>query len=529
MLKTFAQSFKLRNAYKANGFIYSLKSIPLIKKLLPDALYASKTLKTIANIIAVFIEIVLTFIGKAIYLLCLVLLPVILEFSKNNNIDTALHIFFFLTIAGGLLNTNLFNPSKDKFYAMFLMRMDAKEYTLTNYLYFLFKMFIGFLPFTLLFVYLIQIPLLIAFIMPIFVCAVKIIANAFYLLRYKKHEKIQNENLPEPFIWAGVAAAFILAYSLPFFGYAISSQTFMLLALATIILGCLAFRTIWTFSQYRRVYHTLLTEKNLALSSGSMKAGAQYTKESYRKKITVDLNQTSNKSGYKYLNELFVKRHSKLLTKSAKRISLIAVGVLIVTILFILIYPESKPTINNALLTYYSVSLILMYIVNRGKVVTQAFFINCDSSMLTYRFFRKPKAILSLFKERLLCLIKVNLMPALVISLVLPLTLYLSGGTDNPLNYILLTVSILAISIFFSVHTLVIYYLLQPYNANVETKNAFYFIIDMITYYICYFAAGKAFSTLIFAIAVSGFAIIYVIVALIIVYKFAPKTFKLRQ
>jgi len=34
---------------------------------------------------------------------------------------------------------------------MFLMRMDAREYTLVNYGYFLLKMAVGFLPFTLLF------------------------------------------------------------------------------------------------------------------------------------------------------------------------------------------------------------------------------------------------------------------------------------------------------------------------------------------------------------------------------------------
>ena len=48
-------------------------------------------------------------------------------------------------------------------------------------------------------------------------------------------------------------------------------------------------------------------------------------------------------------------------------------------------------------------------------------------------------------------------MPATVIAVGLPLLLFLSGGTDQILNYVLLFVSILAMSVFFSVHTLVMY------------------------------------------------------------------------
>ena len=37
------------------------------------------------------------------------------------------------------MNTNLFNPTKDKYYAIILMRMDARAYTLVNYIYAILK------------------------------------------------------------------------------------------------------------------------------------------------------------------------------------------------------------------------------------------------------------------------------------------------------------------------------------------------------------------------------------------------------
>ena len=39
MKKTFILSFSLKNTYRVNGILYSLKQIPLVKRLLPEALY----------------------------------------------------------------------------------------------------------------------------------------------------------------------------------------------------------------------------------------------------------------------------------------------------------------------------------------------------------------------------------------------------------------------------------------------------------------------------------------------------------
>ena len=67
--------------------------------------------------------------------------------------------------------------------------------------------------------------------------------------------------------------------------------------------------------------------------------------------------------------------------------------------------------INASLLIYLPYFVFVMYILNRGTTVTQAMFMNCDHSMLTYRIYRTPKVILGVFKERLKTLILINLVP----------------------------------------------------------------------------------------------------------------------
>ena len=524
MIETFIHSFKLRNAYKTNTIIYSLKSIPLVKRLLPDSLYASRTLKTFANVISFLLELCSIFLGKLIYILLMVFLSVSLMKSTAEN--TFVHVFFFLTIAGGFLNTHIFNPTKDKYYAMFLMRMDAKEYTLTNYYYFLLKIIVGFLPFTLIFGHLAGVSILSCAAMPFFVCGVKLIITAYTLHDSREGENVKNENLPTAVVWIGVAAAIIAAYAPPFFGYAMNEAVFLGISVAVMAGGIFCLVYIMHFQEYRAVYRVLLTPQNFAMNQST---SMQAVKDNYKKKITADLSQTSSQSGYKYFNELFMKRHSKMLTRTAVKITCVSLIILCAAVFACLTVPDIRMRINGMMLTFLPYFLFIMYLINRGRGITMALFMNCDQSMLTYRFYRQPQAIIALFAERLKYITRINLMPASVIAVGLPLLLYISGGTDNWVNYVVLFVSILAMSVFFSVHTLVMYYLLQPYNVAMESKSALYGIVNYITYIVCYIAIGKKVPTIFFGIAVSLFCVLYTAAALILAYRLAPKTFKLRQ
>ena len=62
-----------------------------------------------------------------------------------------------------------------------------------------------------------------------------------------------------------------------------------------------------------------------------------------------------------------------------------------------------------------------------------------------------------------------------------------------------------------------------------ESKNATYGIVNYITYLICYIAIGKEVPTLVFGIGITAFCLLYVLVALLLAYRLAPKTFRLRS
>ncbi len=524
MLKTFITSFKLQNTYRTNSIIYSIKQLPLIKRILPNSLYKCKGLKIFAGIISIFEEIINIFIGKIIYIVAMIMM--VLSLYQTNQADTFIHLFVFLTLAGGVLNTYMLNPTKDKYYAIIIMNINAREYALSNYYYQLIKLIVGFLPFTILFGMIAGVPLWVQISIPFFVLAIKLIVMNYSIYKFKKTNKASNENILNKFSWGFIGICLLLAYGLPAINITINQTLFLYVFIIAIILGIISLIKIHNFKNYRKMYKQILTKSNVYVQEKA--TGTQAMKDISLKQIELDKNYTSNKSGFAYFHDLFVKRHRKILTEAVKKQSVVILVIITAMIIGITMNNDFKVKTNQILLVYLPYFVFVMYCINRSSSVTQAMFMNCDHSMLTYRIYRTPKVILGIFKERLKTLITINLLPAALIGGGLVVLLYLSGGTDNPINYVIQFVSIISMSIFFSVHYLVMYYLLQPYNVNTEMKSSTYKVVQGLTYIVCWYMIQIKMPIFTFGISTIVFCIAYCLISLFIAYKYAPKTFKLR-
>ncbi len=524
MNKTLKISFSLRNAYRVNGILYSLKQIPLLKMLLPASLYKAKGLKIFANILSVLWEIASVFIGKIIYFSTMVCGVGVLYKELPAN-QVFLHILLFLTVIGSFTNTHLFSPAKDKYYAMFLLKMDAREYTLVNYCYSILKVVIGFLPVTILFGTGRGVPLWFCLLLPFCIAGMKLSAAAVSLWDYERRGFGYNESKLSKYAWGCIALLLGAAYGLPVFGLALPAVVSMTLFLICIPLGAVGMAKVLSFRDYRAINKELLSGLTNQMDSN---VSVQILKQANEKKISTDTSITSSRRGFEYLNELFIKRHRKILWNSTKKISYICIVLVIGVLTVLYLKPGIKPEINGMVMTWLPYFVFIMYAINRGTNFTQALFMNCDHCLLTYSFYKQPDFVLRLFQIRLREIMKINAVPALVIGGGLALILFAAGGTENPLNYAVLIVSILFMSLFFSIHYLTVYYLLQPYNAQTELKSGTYRIIMTATYLICFFFMQLRMPILLFGILTIVFCVLYSILASILVYRFAPKTFRLR-
>lgn len=193
MNKTLQISFSLKNTYRVNSILYSLKQIPLIKKVLPSTLYSIWGFKIFANIIAGIWEILSIFLGKLVYL-AFIIVGVSAMYEGVPQDALFLHIFLFLTVIGAYMNTYLFNPTQDKYYSIILLRMNARELSLLDYGYHMIKLLVGFLPFTIYFGRQFGVPLWLSILIPFSIASLKMVMAYFTLRSYEKTGEASGEN-----------------------------------------------------------------------------------------------------------------------------------------------------------------------------------------------------------------------------------------------------------------------------------------------------------------------------------------------
>ena len=519
MLKTLRISWDIQQTYRVNSILYSLKQTPLVKQILPAYPYRVHGLKVFAGILSLIWNILKLFGGKALYFVIFLgwaggLTP---SFPAE---DVYLYRLLLLTVIGTIINTSFADPSYQRYYAVTLLRMNAKSYTLSHFWAGLVKNFVGFLPFSLLFGSGNGVPLWINLLLPLCIIGGKTAEMALELWRFERYNgAVKERNMVR---WCIAAAILAAVYGLPMAGYILPGAVSMGLLIAMIPLGMVGVWKILHFKAYRQLNQQVLTQFFDGMDTASHQA-----QTNTHNLISEAVGITSHKKGFEYLNDLFVKRHRRLLWKATWIISGVCGVLVLAGAVGLMLFPAIRPKVQFVILNTLPFWSFILYFINRGTSFTRALFINCDHSLLTYSFYKQPKTVLTLFRIRLWEICKVNAVPALVIGLGLDGFLFLSGG-GTWTEYLVIPVTILSMNLFFSTHYLTLYYLLQPFNAGTEIKSGTYQVLTGATYFFCYLLMQAEMPAMLFGLMCIGFCLLYSIMACALVYRFAPKTFRIR-
>lgn len=528
MLETLFIAIRLQIAYTMNGIQYFVRRIPLIKRLFWDFSYDAPALKIIFLIFATGWKIIKKFAAKAAYLLIIMALCGVILDSVEPSSAGSSHLFvqtlFILTILGGLINNPLFNTKTSDYYAICLLRMDSRKYVLSQYAFYLFHSIITYFIGMLLIGFLIvKVSFIDVLLIPIFMVLSKL-AFSYMFIRSVERPKKTFDNIMS-IVYCIVFVA--VAVALPFINIFIPINVMRIIMLIFIIPAIFGIYKIISYDKYSIIYRREILYQRAAIEQASAKNKSEAAIR--RNSISDDASATSSKQGFAYMHELFVKRHVKLLWKPSLVLSAVMFVCFFLTVVFMLIVPNVKGVFGGHILKFLTMMPFIMYFLNRGLPFTQALYVNCDHSMLTFSFYKTPSAILRLFVLRLRTIIAVNFLPSLIIGLGLDAVHLLSTVKTAPADFVVIPVTVIAIGVFFSVHYLVIYYLLQPYNAATEVKSPAYTAAKIITYVVCYFLMQLEISSIAFGVAAIIFCVIYCIVGCILVYFLAPKTFRIRN
>lgn len=564
----------LRSIIGYNGLVYALKKLPVIGKHLPDRLYSLTALKVIYWIFHIIKEVSMLFIGKIfglgmIYLAALLLNKGYIGYGMAEGISSpnlyasfALFMFIIYALFGLLINTRLFKCTTEKEYLVFMLRMNARTLNNTLFIFDLGKLVIGYL-----------IAGIVAIIggapfwlwlgIPVLAVCIKLFGAgalaAFYRSRHKHNKLLKGST------WGLIVRLLLVLLLLPVFmvmvinGYYVPLQYMLIVAAVFVLLGIWG---LFELSRFDENLHRRALRDNIVRNEIESYKEPDHSKQFKRLKAKGTVK--GDKKGFEYLNALFVRRHRTMLVLKAV-VFTIVVLLIIALALFEFIYGYARrfgadntlsmlfnnlinfftghgyedalqPFDENAATLFFrdcaSKQLLLMIIplsiADISFKSTQAMYINCDNSLMTFSFFKQREKIIRLFDIRLKQLIRINIWPALACGLFAVLILFNTGGQDYPFQYLLTVLVPVLISVINSMTWLALYYLFQPFTTTVNVKGGAYRVTRIILTFITMIICWITLNTAVLAGVLTVFTVVYVIILRAIVKKYAPKTWKMK-
>ena len=563
----------LRSIIGYNSLVYALKKTPVIGKVIPDRLYKTTFLKVIYWIFHIIKEVGALFIGKMAGISCVYIAAwVLASLYKSQDMIPGMSesgifgmfaLFFFILYAliGVLLNTNIYKKTPEKDYLVFMIRMNAKKLNNTLFAYELGKIFIGYYlvgPVTAI----IGCPFWAWLVIPFLAVFMKLFGAGFLSLRYqmfiRKHKPLRNSYAGDVFKLVAIILLMPFLMVMIINGYYVPMPVIIASVILFTVLGIIGF---FVLKNTDATLHRKALHDGLVVESASTVEAKNQT--SYFKKIKAEGSFKSDKKGFEYLNALFVKRHRKMLILKPVAFTVIILALTAFAIyLFIACYYEDNGAdacrnmvMNNLvnLFTFrgfsdplvdlkessfeffrwcasfqlFALSVPIAMAENSFKC-TQAMYINCDNSLMTFSFFKKRAMIMKLFDIRFKQLIKINISPAIVSSIAANLVLFATGGQEYPFQYLVTFIIASAFVVIYSMSWLALYYLFQPFTTTVTVKSGAYAaartVFSIIMAIVMFIPAH---SLIVMGVTVI-FAFLFVLIMRKLVYKKATKTWRVK-
>lgn len=523
-----------------NGAIYGIRKIPLIGKHLGDKYYfydlkeIFNTFIPIFSIIWQFIKSILTF-GFAIFI-SRTLLKLLFEISDKSplffrgNFDlspgavllTCIPFVFYITnmITSSMLtdNGNVFSDLSKNF------NFFPDDLA---YIFLYLQPFLNFIGRTLGFVIFGKI---FANINPIYTFAFSlglyfynINITCFWTKIYEKKEKSFFED--RPFLQIILILILDLAISLLVL---MIKLDFKVLSLGFFLINLILFpftvKYFKNFKGYDRIIEKTINVYKIAVKD------AKDIQDGVVKIENKDVNKKEKikGEGFVYLNKLFFKRHKRHLLKP----TLIKTGIFFAlgTGGFFLLSSLTMKSNEIYKILIYAIPII-SYILFKQDIILMAFYKNCDSSLLYYNFYREDKNLLKMFWLRFISIFKLMAIPMGAMFIIyagfaIKFLIKTNVNLILPIFYIFLN------AIFFTVLPLFQYYIIQPFDKEGKQKSVVLVLMNIFLYYIFIFglpALAMKMEEMKFILIISIFIIAFVGFASFIIYKFAPKTFKIKQ
>lgn len=541
MINTIIQGRMLVFVQQVNVLLYYVRKLPFVGEKIPYRLYGETDIKKAIGAIPVVFSVIGAFVGTFLYFLLMIKLPAnwIQGFWEKEGIfvdQKAVMVYLFLIFSflpGSFLVSNLTEGAKKDYVLLHVMRIPAVQYYRS-------KMVLKGVKDTICFL----VPLLwfgfgaesALFVVSLFFT--RYIGHAGILQHYrhseKKGEKVFWKSLGKTFLMFGIilALGYGVAAAVPrlFFDRYVMAEVIVFLSFT--LVGMFCFSKVWKYGGYTIFAKKMVSLKDFLEQDDAVKEARAADVQIQDKDISKEelrSRKYEEKEGYDYLNAIFFERHKRIVSRAVKSriIIILAVG-LIGAVALLFVGEQMKQKTFEAMTQMMPVMVFVMYLESTGGRICKAMFFNCDISLLKYGYYREADAILKNFKIRLRKLLMLDAVPAAIICGMILLWTLLCGEILAVWKAIPLMAGSLLLSAFFCLFHLFMYYITQPYTEEKTVKSPIFSVVNALVYFGCYLCLQIQTGSWLFTLGVLAVTIIFIPLSYFCVFRFAPKTFKIR-
>lgn len=541
MINTIIQGRMLVFVQQVNVLLYYVRKLPLVGEKIPYRLYGETDIKKAIGAIPVVFSVIGAFVGTFLYFLLMIKLPAnwIQGFWEKEGIfvdQKAVMVYLFLIFSflpGSFLVSNLTEGAKKDYVLLHVMRIPAAQHYRS-------KMVLKGVKDTICFL----VPLLwfgfgaesALFVVSLFFT--RYIGHAGILQHYrhseKKGKKVFWKSLGKTFLMFGIilALGYGVAAAVPrlFFDRYVMAEVVVFLSFT--LVGMFCFSKVWKYGGYTIFAKKMVSLKDFLEQDDAVKEARAADVQIQDKDIPKEelrSRKYEEKEGYDYLNAIFFERHKRIVSRAVKSriIIILAVG-LIGAVALLFVGEQMKQKTFEAMTQMMPVMVFVMYLESTGGRICKAMFFNCDISLLKYGYYREADAILKNFKIRLRKLLMLDAVPAAIICGMILLWTLLCGEILAVWKAIPLMAGSLLLSAFFCLFHLFMYYITQPYTEEKTVKSPIFSVVNALVYFGCYLCLQIQTGSWLFTLGVLAVTIIFIPLSYFCVFRFAPKTFKIR-
>lgn len=541
MINTIIQGRMLVFVQQVNVLLYYVRKLPLVGEKIPYRLYGETDIKKAIGAIPVVFSVIGAFVSTFLYFLLMIKLPAnwIQGFWEKEGIfvdQKAVMVYLFLIFSflpGSFLVSNLTEGAKKDYVLLHVMRIPAAQHYRS-------KMVLKGVKDTICFL----VPLLwfgfgaesALFVVSLFFT--RYIGHAGILQHYrhseKKGKKVFWKSLGKTFLMFGIilALGYGVAAAVPrlFFDRYVMAEVVVFLSFT--LVGMFCFSKVWKYGGYTIFAKKMVSLKDFLEQDDAVKEARAADVQIQDKDISKEelrSRKYEEKEGYDYLNAIFFERHKRIVSRAVKSriIIILAVG-LIGAVALLFVGEQMKQKTFEAMTQMMPVMVFVMYLESTGGRICKAMFFNCDISLLKYGYYREADAILKNFKIRLRKLLMLDAVPAAIICGMLLLWTLLCGEILAVWKVIPLMAGSLLLSAFFCLFHLFMYYITQPYTEEKTVKSPIFSVVNALVYFGCYLCLQIQTGSWLFTLGVLAVTIIFIPLSYFCVFRFAPKTFKIR-